>query len=153
MSNAISGASGGGYASQIGTGPTKVEKQIAEKAEKVIKTVSNAISDTVKGVAKTPEGKAIVAGLMVAPFLPVVGPVIAFGGLASAALKHFSDAGKVAEGAAKAGAKAAQSVGKAGLVAGGAVAGAPLGPAGIALGVAAGLAASKAAEEVAKKNQ
>lgn len=166
----ISRASSNSYANVIGTGPNKVEKPIAEKIVDKVKDVAHKITDSAKEVTKSAEGKAMVGGLAMTPFLPVVGPAIAIGGVAAAALKFLRGTPKNDSSSQAPLAEAAKSVGKAaakaGMVAATTVAGAALGPVGAVAGAAAGMAAvnggiakagaqlgkaaAKAAEEVGK---
>ncbi len=85
-------STGAGYASAIGTGPTKVEKKVVDSIVDTAKEIGTNIKDSIKNVVKTPEGKAIVAGLALSPILPVIGPAIALGGAAAAALKFLKNA-------------------------------------------------------------
>ena len=90
----ISRAVSNQYPTTIASGATKVEKPIIQKAVDTAKIVGTNIKDSAKDVIKTPEGKAIVIGLVLSPFVPVIGPAIALGGAAAAAFKFIKDSVK-----------------------------------------------------------
>lgn len=143
-------------AEQISTKPTPAEKKIADAVVKEVKEAGEKIKDTVKGVAKTPEGKAIVGGLMVTPLLPIIGPTIVLGGIGAAALKFFAKKGhesahKIGEAVKNHDVKeVAKDVAKAGVIVGGALAAGPLG---VVAGIAAGKVIDKAAEQIDKNHK
>lgn len=73
----------------LGTGPTPAMKENVSKVMDSAKEVFNKTVDTVGKGLKTPEGKAIAAGIIIAPFNPVIGLGMVFGGAASAALSFL----------------------------------------------------------------
>lgn len=79
----------------------KVAGKIETLDEKVINAVKEAVKDageTVTGIAKTPEGKAIATGVLFKAIMPfsLLGDAIILGGAACAAKNHMSDEKKEA---------------------------------------------------------
>lgn len=87
MSNSVSGASNAGYVNRADSLSKAEKKQPVEVIKQEIKEAISVVADSAKELTKTPEGKAIVGGLALTPFVPIIGPAIAMGGLAAAALK------------------------------------------------------------------
>lgn len=67
----------------------KAESKIEQKSPE--KESANKIKDSIKDIVKTPQGKAIVAGLIVTPIAPIVGAAVVAGGAAAAAINHIKN--------------------------------------------------------------
>ena len=73
----------------LGTGPTPAVKETVSKAIDSVSSFASKTVDTIGKGLKTPEGKAIAAGIIIAPFNPVIGLGMIFGGAASAAMSYL----------------------------------------------------------------
>jgi len=74
-------------AKNVGTGPTPLEKEIANKVKKCAKEAINDVANFMK----TPQAKVITTGVLITPLIPVVGMGIALGGAALSALKALDN--------------------------------------------------------------